>query len=182
MWKQPIIEHYVVGDQISGETLNNLGSIFNGDEMTVKNLNVTGKFNIIPAGSIIAWSGTTPPGGWALCDGSAGRPDLRGRFILGFGQGSGLTNRTINQLGGEENHLLALYEMPSHTHKISSRADDSGYCKTPPCGFQTSDRDTDNSWTNVDDTTWMSSIARAGGNIPHNNMPPFYVLAYIIKL
>lgn len=182
MWKQPIVEHYVVGDQISSETLNNLGSIFNGSEMTVSNLNVTGKFNMLPTGSIIAWAGTTVPGGWVICDGSQGTPDLRGRFILGAGQGGGLTNRTKGQVGGEEAHRLAVTEMPSHTHPIVGRADDEGYCKNPPCGFQSSDRTTDNNWANVNDSSYLTTIAKTGGDQPHNTMPPFYVLAFIMKL
>ena len=33
--------------------------------------------------AIIPYYDTTPPYGWSLCDGQDGRPDLRGRFILG---------------------------------------------------------------------------------------------------
>lgn len=168
-----VVEHYVVGDQISSETLNNLGSVFNGNEMTITNLNVTGKFNMIPTGVIVAWSGTTVPGGWALCNGSSGTPDLRGRFILGEGQGSGLTNRVKGQTGGEETNLLTVAEMPVHYHGISKifehgrsfKGDDaSDHPLKQCCGKQ--GMATDN----------------AGGGQRHNNMPPFYVLAYIMKL
>jgi microcystin-dependent protein len=178
------IEHYIVGDQISSETLNNLGSVFNSEEMTIKNLNITGKLNVIPPGSIIIWNGTTVPNGWALCDGSKNTPDLRGRFILGSGQGNGLTNRVIWQSGGEENHKLSVAEMPSHTHKITSHADDDGYCKNPPCGFQPSDRSTNDQW--IADPyaipNALTQIATMGNDVPHNNMPPYYVLAFIMKL
>ena len=41
----------------------------------------------IPLGGIIMWSGTVPPTGWAVCDGSISNgvqtPDLRGRFVVG---------------------------------------------------------------------------------------------------
>jgi microcystin-dependent protein len=41
----------------------------------------------IPLGGIIMWSGSTPPTGWAVCDGSISNgvqtPDLRGRFVVG---------------------------------------------------------------------------------------------------
>lgn len=43
--------------------------------------------NILPAGTIIPWyvrSGRIPDG-WAVCDGSNGTPDLRGRFLRGTG-------------------------------------------------------------------------------------------------
>ena len=45
------------------------------------NLTVEGKFNYLPTGSIIAFNGITAPKGWAVCDGTKGTPDLRGRFI-----------------------------------------------------------------------------------------------------
>jgi microcystin-dependent protein len=176
------LEHYSVGDQISSETLNNLGSVYNSDEMTIKNLNVTGKFNMLPTGSIIAWSGTDVPNGWALCNGTKNTPNLQGRFILGAGQSNGLTNRITGHVGGEENHILSVAEMPSHSHPIVSRADDDGWCKNPPCGFQSSDRFTDDKNANVNETTILSSISNTGGNQQHNNMPPFYVLAFIMKL
>ena len=43
----------------------------------------------IPAGIICMWSGTLAavPSGWALCDGTAGTPDLRDRFIKGWAAG-----------------------------------------------------------------------------------------------
>jgi hypothetical protein len=41
--------------------------------------------NAIPVGVIMAYYTTPAPPGWAICDGSNGTPDLRGRFILGGG-------------------------------------------------------------------------------------------------
>jgi hypothetical protein len=43
----------------------------------------------IPVGFIGMWSGllSAIPTGWALCDGTAGRPDLRDRFIYGWTAG-----------------------------------------------------------------------------------------------
>lgn len=40
-----------------------------------------------PVGTIVVWSGSVDdiPTSWALCDGQDGRPDLRGRFVLGAG-------------------------------------------------------------------------------------------------
>jgi len=162
------------------------------------NLNVGGKITgdgAVPRGTIVMFNSTTPPSGWAVCDGSNGTPDLRGRFILGAGQGSGLTNRNQNEKGGAENHTLTTSEMPAHAH---------GY----PDAFMVENWNWYNDqigWNrNIIDWNWEGipniksaqgggdwdnnvmgkyrSTDNAGGNQPHNNMPPYYVLTYIMKL
>ncbi|MCX6902635.1 MAG: tail fiber protein, partial [Verrucomicrobia bacterium] len=137
----------------------------------------------VPLGGIIMWSGSSIPSGWALCDGSTvnGRqtPDLRGRFVVGTGQGSGLSNRTLGQTGGEENHVLTWNEMPSHNHGVNDpghrhyvQGDNSGGWNWG--GFQTSDRN--QGWTATDTQGTGISIQNAGNYWPHNTMPPFYAL------
>jgi len=98
----------------------------------------------LPKGVIVAWSGTNVPQGWQLCDGTNGTPDLRGRFILGAGQGPGLTGRNMGESGGEETHLLTVQEMPPHNHTFgvgggggwsgSGGETDDGY-SCNPCSF-----------------------------------------------
>jgi microcystin-dependent protein len=53
-------------------------------------------------------------------DGSTtfGLPDATGRVVGNIGQGTGLTNRTMGQSIGEENHTLTIAEMPAHTHNV----------------------------------------------------------------
>ena len=75
----------------SNEAVQSVASVFNENDMTVSNLTITSRLNIVPKGSIIMWSGATAPDGWALCDGQNGTPDLRGRFVrmwndIGFDQ------------------------------------------------------------------------------------------------
>ena len=85
----------------------------------------------IPIGGIIMWSGAgvTLPSNWKLCDGTTYNgittPDLRGRFVLSSGQGSGLTNRTTGQTGGAETVTLTEAQMPSHSHGVSARTGNS---------------------------------------------------------
>ena len=101
---------------------------------------------LLPVGTIIAFSGTVPPNtNWHLCDGSVHgsaalkallkaswlaqglsdaaadtaatkTPDLRGRFVLASGAGTGLTARKSHDTGGKERHQLSSAEMPSHSH------------------------------------------------------------------
>merc|ERR1712151_1306521 len=39
---------------------------------------------MVPCGALLPWSGLSSqvPEGWALCDGKAGRPDLRDQFVV----------------------------------------------------------------------------------------------------
>ena len=69
--------------------------------------------NVVPSGIICMWSGesTAIPNGWHLCDGDAGTPDLRDRFIVGAG-----STYEVGNTGGEATHKLTTNEMPSHNH------------------------------------------------------------------
>jgi hypothetical protein len=60
-------------------------------ESLIVPLTSQGSGNSLPAGSIIAWSGSVAsiPDGFRLCDGTSGTPDLRNRFIIGAGNDSG---------------------------------------------------------------------------------------------
>jgi microcystin-dependent protein len=149
--------------------------------------------NTLPPGSIIAWNSVTIPKGWALCDGqlyildsngdaqveSTGvqTPDLRGRFILGAGQGSLLTNRTLGDTNGAETHTLNVNEMPAHNHSYSGT-------DWPASGDYGSKAEQNQTGSPHDYTRFNVSktTVSKGGNSAHNNMPPFYVLTYIMKI
>lgn len=45
-------------------------------------------------------------------------PDLRGRVIVGAGEGPGLTVRTLGQTGGSETATLLNSNLPAHTHTV----------------------------------------------------------------
>lgn len=69
----------------------------------------------VPTGLISMWSGTNIPGGWALCDGQNGTPDLRDRFIVGAGG-----DYSVGDTGGEAEVTLTTAQLPSHSHGSGS--------------------------------------------------------------
>lgn len=165
--RKPLLEHL----QISGEAVQNVGSIYNSENMVVKNLTVTGVFNYLPKGSIMAWTGITAPTGWTLCDGTNGAPDLRGRFILGYGGGD-----PINGIGGARTHTLLVTEMPYHSHSVSTRFEVKGNDGGTSVQLAAPGKG------NSPSVSYNSSVTGEGGNQPYNMMPPYYVLAFIMKL
>lgn len=122
----------------------------------------------IPSGFIGIWSGSSDniPDGWALCDGTNGTPDLRGRFVLGSS-----TAHAIGSKGGEEKHTLTVAELANHAHNVSV----SGTSATTTSGSSTK-------WLVMNSGTANRSTSSIGSSSPHNNMPPYYTLCYIMKL
>lgn len=116
-----------------------------------------------PVGTIVVWSGLADaiPRGWSICNGENGTPDLRDRFVLGGGG-----TRAVGETGGEEEHMLTVEELPEHWHTISKSSGGSGSYITATSNISSGNQRT-------------SSV---GDSLPHNNIPPFYVLVYIMKL
>ena len=130
-----------------------------------------------------------------MCNGTNGTPDLSGRFILGAGQGSGLSNRGFSQVGGAETHKLNANEIPQHRHitadfnargGITGWSDSYGnkYLGNGNTAFSGGGaatfgtiKDSDRAFLTGDGNENQSGLIGAA----HNNMPPFYVLTYIMK-
>lgn len=121
----------------------------------------------VPSGGIIIWSGLADavPDGWALCDGTNGTPDLRGRFVLGALD----AEHEIGQTGGSEEVTLTIEQMPTHHHVVEVATIGSQFTKG---GSDTCMKYIKNKVSTLD----------TGGSNPHPNMPPYYVLSYIMKL
>jgi microcystin-dependent protein len=157
-------------------------------------------FGLVPSGTIVMWNGTTIPNGWALCDGTNGTPDLRGMFIVGYDPNDPDYN-VIGLTGGEKNHLLLTSEMPAHTHSVTGSTSTDGDHNhgyddrygtntrevTPAIGVQVRDipyttepKTTNNAGDHTHTVT--GSALTTGGSQAHENRPPYYVLAFIMKL
>jgi microcystin-dependent protein len=188
-------------------TIKSIGTITAPDYT----LNISGN-GPIPQGGIIMWSGNPSaiPMGWALCDGTSGRPDLRGRFIAGYdptdadyntvqkigpsytdadGYSSGNNTqdakqiRLINNQSGLPAHNHGVND-PGHTHSYSDSyvpVSGTGYSGG---GNRQIDWNTDLNRTTGNSTTGITIQNSVTQNAAQNfeNRPPYYVLAYIIKL
>jgi len=106
-------------------------------------------------------------------------PDLRGRAIIGAGQGTGLTERNVSDTGGEEAHTLSSGEMPVHAHTDlghihSTHAHLSGLALAPgelPVALP--------AVANLEATSsGNAAIQNAGSGNAHNTMPPFVAIKY----
>jgi microcystin-dependent protein len=161
-------------------------------------------FGTVPLGGIIIWSGAenAVPAGWALCNGQSSNnrttPDLRGRFVIGPSSGRG-----VGATGGTETVTLTVGQLPAHNHRVSGSTSSNGEHSHPyddvywsECcpnngwigsnrndhdnGPLTTRRNTHNAGAHshsFDVTSWSTGSGEA-----INNMPPFYALAYIMRV
>lgn len=139
---------------------------------------------IIPIGGIILWSGALPslPDSWKLCDGNNGTIDLRDKFIVCSG---GLYN--TGATGGATTVTLNVNEIPAHSHEIT----DPGHShdveiptgvqgQVPSDGGQNVSKPPGAGETSG--ATTGITINQTGGGGAHENMPPYYALAYIMRI
>mgnify|MGYP001193056104 FL=1 len=152
----------------------------------------------MPRGVIVMWSGRVDeiPNGWALCDGRTyqapdGRqvttPDLRDKFVVGAG-----LNYQVGDQGGAAQVTLTVEQLPPHSHRgttneagahthtyrgstgrSTSGLGGSAALRYPASNLQTSESGR-HSHTFTTETV--------GGGQPHENRPPYYALAYIMRL
>lgn len=138
----------------------------------------------IDPGLIVMWFGQSNeiPEGWALCDGSGGRPDLRDKFIVGAGD-----TYAIGNTGGFADTVLI-----GHTHTgstgISSGANHSHTfhkaAQSGSKGFRSSNNLQSSSSTGGGGGhthTGTLSISNTGVSATGRNIPPYRALFYIIR-
>lgn len=123
---------------------------------------------IVPRGMIAMWSGAINqiPTGWALCNGQNGTPDLRDRFIVGAGN-----EYYVGSKGGYKEVKLTVSQLPEHSHYLPVTIDhwgrsfkgENGEPKTVCAGS-------------------YSTTLNTGSSHAHENRPPYYALAFIMKL
>lgn len=158
-----------------------------------------------PVGSISMWYTSTAPTDWLICDGTTFSatdypdlntllggntlPDLKGRMPVGVGQQSNTkwdsaaetytadgTNFALTDSGGTEDHRLIAGELPKHKHSVVN------------IGGAEADSGDGGTYSPVINTTGYTSddLFEGSGNSavtedqPHNNLPPYLALNFII--
>ncbi len=140
-----------------------------------------------------------PPRGWVFCNGQVMAinqnqalfallgttyggngvstfqlPNLQGAMPLHFS-----SSFSLGQVGGEASHTLIQTEMPQHNHVVSA-VRRPGTQPSPAGNFLAAHR---GGYADATDSTVASgSLAITGGSQPHNNMPPYLVLNFVIAL
>lgn len=150
-------------------------------------------------GMIMLWSGSIAsiPSGWALCDGTNGTPNLRDRFIVGAG-----SSYAVGATGGTADAVVV-----SHTHAGSNTdaagaasgtlvtgVGDFGDFQNASGVFALSDAKPSRSQgaagvgsfttatMSIPNHTHSITIGATGVSGTNANLPPYYALAYIMKL
>ena len=157
------------------------------------------------------FAGNFAPRNWALCNGQLmsisqntalfsllgttyggdgrvtfGLPNLMGTAPMQQGQGPGLSQRFLGETGGEPDVTLLTSEMPAHTHQANA-VDAGGDVTTPNAALWASaliGRVGTNMYSTAAPTQMMNPATTAvtGGSQPHNNMPPYLCVTFIIAL
>lgn len=169
---------------------------------TMKFKIINNKSGGVLPGVILAFSGTFDSNGypidkttgatdttWHLCDGTNGTPDLRGRFILGAS-----ASHAVGTTGGEEATGLFIANLPPHSFS-GTTSTDGGHAHTVAGGWdETSSPDIDVFRTmRVKQRTYRTTSTDGlhahtfttntlGSGVKHNNMPPYFALAFIMKI
>lgn len=148
-------------------------------------------------GTVKMWAGTVSsiPSEYMLCDGKPLKnddypelyknlnaihgiegndsfllPDLRKRFVVGYDNQNEDYER-IGQIGGTEKVELTIDQIPPHSHEFKGVRTDSNNWRGTGEAI--------GSWTVFESDRQTSDV---GGGQSHENRPPYFVLAYIIKV
>jgi microcystin-dependent protein len=115
-------------------------------------------------------------------------PDLRARAAVGAGQGPGLSEYDLGEMGGTTSVTLLSNQMPSHTHlplAVSGAGNrrDPFTIEPPTVGHRWAGSAHDQYSAFGPDTTMAPNlIGIAGGSQPHANESPYLTVNFCISL
>lgn len=155
-------------------------------------IDFAGSNPFIPSGIILSYGGAVAPTGWLLCQGQAvsrttytnlfavlgesygagdgsttfNLPNLKGKIAVGY-DSTQTEFDALGETGGDKTHTLTVDEIPSHTHTLNAGNFENAQ---PRVGTG-----------NNDGATTRTSSATGGGGA-HNNLQPYVVTNYVIKI
>lgn len=160
-------------------------------------------------GEIRMFGGNFAPAGWAFCNGvtmaiaendvlfnligttyggdgqeTFNLPNLCGRIPIHQGQGPGISqNYIIGEVSGVESVTLTVQQIPAHNHNMLASASP-GYLASPANGTPAKHRDYRAFADAGPGSASMNAqtLGVAGGNQPHENMPPYLCVSFILSL
>jgi microcystin-dependent protein len=158
------------------------------------------------------FAGNFAPKGYALCDGQLmsisqntalfsllgtiyggdgkstfALPNLQGRAAMQSGQGPGLSQRDLGQTAGEQTVTLLTTQMPAHSHPANCVNNTTANQNSPANNFWATGggRRGQNFYASTAGSSPQmnpQALPNTGGSLPHNNMPPYLVVNFIIAL
>lgn len=191
---------YATGDTLyasAPDTLSKLPIGAAGTVLTVSGGLPSWSAGGIPSGCILLWSGSIAsiPAGWALCDGTLGTPNLVDRFVVGAG-----FTYPVNSIGGFADAAVIAHD---HTFSTTTSFDGShSHINNNGGSVILGPRLNGLSQTNsaeegAGDPNWYAANMQNAGIHNHSvngttvssgisatnrNLPPYWALAYIMKL
>ncbi len=152
-----------------------------------------------------------PPKGWAACNGQLipisqntalfsllgtqfggngttnfALPNLQGSSALGQGQGVGLTDYTVGEIGGSSGIVLSSTQIPTHTHPLNGL--NAAATTSIPTGAVPAEAAANPRFTSLYSTTAATgtaapaAVSAAGNGTAHNNMQPYLTMNFVIAL
>lgn len=113
-------------------------------------------------------------------------PNLQGNMPMHPGQGQGLSQHYLGEMAGQDAVTLLTNEIPPHTHNLhpAIAADASVNMAAPSSTVSIGVAPTRAFTSQAGNSVQMAptQLGMAGGNLPHNNMPPYLALNFCIAL
>ncbi|HBY62505.1 MAG TPA: phage tail protein [Solibacterales bacterium] len=109
-------------------------------------------------------------------------PNLQGRAPMQWGNGPGLSPRTIGESNGAETVTLTAAQLPVHSHQ--ARASTGNGSQYAPAGAVWASDAGGAAFYGASPNTHMNAgaVANSGGGAPHNNMQPYLAMSFCIAL
>ena len=197
-------QNATVTQTLQAEQITSTDDINAADDITAGGTVTASDFvgnGTIPIGGIIMWSGTDAniPTNWALCNGSNGTPNLVDRFIVGRG-----SSYADNATGGSADAVVV-----SHQHSTTETGHKHNYAFAAPQDNSISDNYQSSGTTNTTNHGILNELEQSGGpdgdrlngftadtesvstglsidnqgvSGTNANLPPYYAIAYIMRI